>query len=163
VTPPVATPRKRQHTQAVEKLQHVAGTVATQTVTPSITTSTVSPDELIDTFNAVIDAIGTDCIYDLIAKGIPEKIIAYTSETDIPIFGEFCYKNGYYEHILQMLRSKVAALDAAIKDLEIKKKCTLERMIYAGELNATIGVHLFKAWREEETNANPKTNSQKDL
>jgi hypothetical protein len=32
--------------------------------------------------------------------------------------------------------------------LETKKRGRLERMIYAGELNATIGVHLMKGWRE---------------
>jgi hypothetical protein len=41
-------------------------------------------------------------------------------------------------------------LQELLELLETKKRGALERMIYAAQLNATIGANLLKTWREQE-------------
>ena len=81
-------------------------------------------------------------------KPVIEKLDAYISATDIPILGEFCYKIGLDEALLTKIKD--TELKNLLTRLENKKKAALERRIYDAELNATIGSHLLKTWREDE-------------
>jgi len=91
---------------------------------------------------------------DMIAKGVSALIISeltpYIDETEIPILGEFCAAKKYVEDLVIVLGAKDRHLGLILRILESKKRSSLERRIYEGELNATIGAHLLKTWREEE-------------
>jgi len=79
-----------------------------------------------------------------------KNLLEYTENTEIPIMTEFYAKNNIFRENLTMGIAKML-----IKLCEQKKRAALERKIYSGELNATIGVQLLKQWREDE---NPKKN-----
>lgn len=75
------------------------------------------------------------------------ELSEYLAKTEIPILQEFCSQYGYTEEKINEKRSE-PIIKELLERLETKKRGALERMIYSGELNATIGAHLLKAWRE---------------
>jgi len=79
----------------------------------------------------------------------PDSLLGYIDKTDLPILEEFCVQQKIsLEEFLESANDKIREL---LKLLETKKRATLERMIYSGQLNATIGAHLIKYWRECES------------
>jgi len=80
------------------------------------------------------------------------KIIAslreYIINTDLPILREFCAENNYPEENIISLAAENRLIGIFLNLMETKKRAKLERMIYNGELNATIGLHLLKSWGE---------------
>ena len=80
---------------------------------------------------------------------IAKQLNEYIAETEIPILSEFCSKYGYFEDLITAAASD-DTIKIMLKLLEAKKRGRLERMIYTGELNATIGAHLIKSWKEFE-------------
>jgi len=76
------------------------------------------------------------------------KLREYVFVTEVPILAEFCAESNMYEEFILKLAQDDMMLLLIIKILENKKRAALERKIYAQELNATIGAHLLKTWRE---------------
>ena len=79
---------------------------------------------------------------------VASVLLDYVKKTEIPILSEFCVQNDLYEEFLLQYSNDSSYLRTAILFLENKKRASLERKIYSGELNATIGAHLMKTWRE---------------
>jgi hypothetical protein len=75
--------------------------------------------------------------------------MSYISKTEIPILAEYAADVGVPEYYLRSLAAVEVEFEYALKILETKKRAALERKIYSGELNATIGTHVLKMWREE--------------
>jgi hypothetical protein len=75
-------------------------------------------------------------------------LIEYIEETEIPILSEYCAYIGVYEDIFKK-HCDDEKTQFLLKILENKKRAALERKIYSGELNATIGGQLLKRWNEE--------------
>jgi hypothetical protein len=75
-----------------------------------------------------------------------KDIQTYLNETKVPILGEFCIKYDYSEEEFD----NDETLAIIKKMFERRKRVALERMIYSGELNATIGALLLKKWQETE-------------
>jgi hypothetical protein len=86
-----------------------------------------------------------------VACTISSEMGKYVSETQTPLLSEFCANYGYLDEIVKGLSRQDERLRLTLMALEGKKRSSLERRIYEGELNATIGAHLLKSWREEET------------
>jgi hypothetical protein len=93
---------------------------------------------------AILQQSGSPGYADLVAI----HLLAYTRSTEIPILSEYCADNDLYEEYLLNLATDSLTLMGAVKLLETKKRAALERKIYNAELNATIGAHLLKLWRE---------------
>jgi len=83
-------------------------------------------------------------------KTLNMLLLAYINETEVPILSEFCALLNLWEEYIFDLADKSNIINATIKVLENKKRSALERKIYTGELNATIGGNLLKSWREAE-------------
>ena len=81
---------------------------------------------------------------------IAEQLNEYINKTEIPILSEFCSEYGYFEDLITSAAASDDAIKIMLKLFEAKKRGKLERMIYTGELNATIGAHLMKSWKEFE-------------
>ena len=81
--------------------------------------------------------------------GLAKSMVEYTKETEIPILSEFAALEGLCEEIIIYNCSHSKEINEAVKTLETKKRGTLERKIYAGTINATIGVNLLKIFHEE--------------
>ena len=71
-------------------------------------------------------------------------ILSYVKNTEIPLLAEYAAQNDLHELYFQQLAAADELLDAALRILETKKRAALERSLYSGELNATVGVHLIK-------------------
>jgi hypothetical protein len=82
-------------------------------------------------------------------RAVGKKLDEYIKATEIPILGEFSVSIGFSEWRIKAEAEESKYLQYLVSYLESKKKAALERKIYNGELNATIGANLLKTWREK--------------
>jgi hypothetical protein len=81
-------------------------------------------------------------------KILLNKLSKYIDETETPILCEFCAENKILEDYFYLHEDEAEA-KRILKLLEQKKRASLERKIYEGKLNATVGTHLIKSWHEK--------------
>lgn len=72
----------------------------------------------------------------------------YLTNTDLPILAEYCANHNYPVKNVLAAAAENKIIDMFITLIETKKRAALERMIYTGQLNATIGLHLLKTWQD---------------
>jgi len=91
----------------------------------------------------------TDKFIKTITQKISSELEIYFTETEVPIFQEFCTLYGYPTAFVLNIAEKNVRLKVLLDMMATKKRAALERKIYNSELNATIGSQLMKSWREE--------------
>jgi hypothetical protein len=88
--------------------------------------------------------------YDAMINFISAHFFTYITETDLPIAEEYFVRYGINAQMADYMTSENKLFAMCVELLETKRRAALERMIFSGELNATIGSQMLKSWREEE-------------
>jgi hypothetical protein len=91
----------------------------------------------------------TDKFIKTIIQKISGQLELYFTETEVPIFEEFCTLFGYPTNFVLNISEENVRLKVLLDMMKTKKRASLERKIYNSEINATIGAQLMKSWREE--------------
>lgn len=83
---------------------------------------------------------------------IIENLDKYVSNTEVPIFAEFCYENDYSREYLYDLAKNNKQLSYAIKNCITKKEAQLERLALQKNVDVTMAIFSLKqlGWRDKQ-------------